>query len=142
MKDKFKAFAVVFVALFIAVMMNILKPDTAKSPQPEAAIAVKTTVVNAAQLEMQVESQGVVVPRTRTSLISEVSGAVLEVSEAFVVGGTFKAGDMLLKVDPTDYEVALQRAEASLISSKAQMELEKARSAQAEKEWEITGRPK
>ena len=142
MKDKFKAFAVVFVALFIAVMMNILKPDTAKSPQPEAAIAVKTTVVNAAQLEMQVESQGVVVPRTRTSLISEVSGAVLEVSEAFVVGGTFKAGDMLLKVDPTDYEVALQRAEASLISSKAQMELERARSAQAEKEWEITGRPK
>lgn len=141
MKDKLKALAVVLVALFLAVMMNVLKPEAAKSPQPEAAIAVKTAIANAAQLEMRVESQGVVKPRTRTSLISEVSGAVLAVADAFVVGGTFKAGDMLLKVDPTDYEVAVQRAEARLISSKAQMELEKARSAQALKEWAITGRP-
>ena len=95
--------------------------EAAKSPQPEAAIAVKTAIANAAQLEMRVESQGVVKPRTRTSLISEVSGAVLEVADAFVVGGTFKAGDKLLKVDPTDYEVAVQRAQARLISSKAQM---------------------
>jgi RND family efflux transporter MFP subunit len=122
--------------------MNVLKPDTPKAPQPEAAIAVKTIIANQAQLEMRVESQGVVVPRTRTSLISEVSGAVLELSDAFVVGGTFETGDMLLKVDPTDYEVALQRAQARLISARAQMELEKARSSQAEKEWEITGRPK
>lgn len=142
MKDKFKAIALVFVSLFLAVMMNVLKPDTPKAPQPEAAIAVKTIIANQAQLEMRVESQGVVVPRTRTSLISEVSGAVLELSDAFVVGGTFETGDMLLKVDPTDYEVALQRAQARLISARAQMELEKARSSQAEKEWEITGRPK
>jgi RND family efflux transporter MFP subunit len=141
-KDKFKAIALVFVSLFLAVMMNVLKPDTPKAPQPEAAIAVKTIIANQAQLEMRVESQGVVVPRTRTSLISEVSGAVLELSDAFVVGGTFETGDMLLKVDPTDYEVALQRAQARLISARAQMELEKARSSQAEKEWEITGRPK
>lgn len=142
MKDKFKALAVVFIALFLAVMMNVLKPETPKSPQPEAAIAVKTIITNAAEIEIRVQSQGVVVPRTRTSLISEVSGAVLAVSDAFVVGGTFETGDMLLKVDPTDYEVAVQRAEARLISAQAQMELEKARSAQAEKEWEITGRPK
>lgn len=142
MKDKFKAIALVFVSLFLAVVMNVLKPDTPKAPQPEAAIAVKTIIANQAQLEMRVESQGVVVPRTRTSLISEVSGAVLELSDAFVVGGTFETGDMLLKVDPTDYEVALQRAQARLISARAQMELEKARSSQAEKEWEITGRPK
>jgi RND family efflux transporter MFP subunit len=141
-KDKFKAIALVFVSLFLAVVMNVLKPDTPKAPQPEAAIAVKTIIANQAQLEMRVESQGVVVPRTRTSLISEVSGAVLELSDAFVVGGTFETGDMLLKVDPTDYEVALQRAQARLISARAQMELEKARSSQAEKEWEITGRPK
>ena len=142
MKDKFKAIALVFVSLFLAVVMNVLKPDTPKAPQPEAAIAVKTIIANQAQLEMRVESQGVVVPRTRTSLISEVSGAVLELSDAFVVGGTFETGDMLLKVDPTDYEVALQRAQARLISARAQMELEKARSSQAETEWEITGRPK
>ena len=122
--------------------MNLLKPDAVKAPEPEAAMAVKTEVVNSARLEMRVESQGIVAPRTRTTLISEVSGAVLDVSDAFVVGGTFKTGDMLLTLDPTDYQVALQRAEAKLISFKALMELEKARSVQAEKEWGMTGRPK
>ena len=141
MKDKFVAIGVVLAALFLAVMMNVLQPDAEKTSEPEAAIAVKTEIVNRAQLAMHVESQGIVAPRTRTRIISEVSGLVLDVADAFVVGGTFKAGDMLLKLDPTDYEVALQRAEAKVISFKALMELEKARSVQAEKEWGMTGRP-
>ena len=142
MKDKLIAIGLVSAALFLAVVMNLLKPDAVKAPEPEAAMAVKTEVVNSARLAMRVESQGIVAPRTRTTLISEVSGAVLDVSDAFVVGGTFKAGDMLLTLDPTDYQVALQRAKAKVISFKALMELEKARSVQAEKEWGMTGRPK
>ena len=141
MKDKFVAIGVVLAALFLAVMMNVLQPDAEKTSEPEAAIAVKTAIVKKAQLAMHVESQGIVAPRTRTRIISEVSGLVLDVADAFVVGGTFKAGDMLLKLDPTDYEVALQRAEAKVISFKALMELENARSVQAEKEWGMTGRP-
>ena len=141
MKDKFVAIGVVLAALFLAVMMNVLQPDAEKTSEPEAAIAVKTEIVSRAQLAMHVESQGIVAPRTRTRIVSEVSGLVLDVADAFVVGGTFKAGDMLLKLDPTDYEVALQRAEAKVISFKALMELENARSVQAEKEWGMTGRP-
>ena len=142
MKDKFVAIGVVLSALFLAVMMNVLQPDAEKTSEPEAAIAVKTEIVNRAELAMHVESQGIVAPRTRTRIISEVSGLVLDVADAFVVGGTFKAGDMLLTLDPTDYQVALQRAEAKVISVKALMELENARSVQAEKEWAMTGRPK
>jgi len=140
-KDKFVAIGVVLAALFLAVMMNVLQPDAEKTSEPEAAIAVKTAIVKKAQLAMHVESQGIVAPRTRTRIISEVSGLVLDVADAFVVGGTFKSGDMLLKLDPTDYEVALQRAKAKVISFKALMELENARSVQAEKEWGMTGRP-
>ncbi len=141
MKDKFVAIGVVLASLFLAVMMNVLQPDAEKASEPEAAIAVKTAIVKKAQLAMHVESQGIVAPRTRTRIISEVSGLVLDVADAFVVGGTFKSGDMLLKLDPTDYEVALQRAKAKVISFKALMELENARSVQAEKEWGMTGRP-
>lgn len=142
MNDKIKAVVVVLAALFIAIMMNVLKPDTDKAAEPQAAIAVKAEFVTVAQLAMRVESQGTVQPRTRTTLVSEVSGTVLEVADAFVVGGIFKAGDMLLKLDSTDYEVTLQRAQAALISAEAMLELEKARSVQAEKEWAMTGRPK
>ena len=141
MRDKLLAIGVVAAALFVAVMMNLLAPGADKSPEPEAAIAVKSMVVKSADLAVRVESQGVAKARTRTSLVSEVSGAVLRVSDNFVVGGTFQAGDMLMALDPTDYEVALQRAEARLMSVKAAMEFERARSAQAAKEWAMTGRP-
>ena len=140
MRDKLLAIGVVAAALFVAVMMNLLAPGADKSPEPEAAIAVKSMVVKSADLAVRVESQGVAKARTRTSLVSEVSGAVLRVSDNFVVGGTFQAGDMLMALDPTDYEVALQRAEARLMSAKAAMEFERARSVQAEKEWAMTGR--
>ena len=141
MRDKLLAIGVVAAALFVAVMMNLLAPGADKSPEPEAAIAVKSMVVKSADLAVRVESQGVAKARTRTSLVSEVSGAVLRVSDNFVVGGTFQVGDMLMALDPTDYEVALQRAEARLMSVKAAMEFERARSVQAAKEWAMTGRP-
>ena len=141
MRDQLLAIGVVAAALFVAVMMNLLAPGADKSPEPEAAIAVKTMLVKSADLAVRVESQGVAKARTKTSLVSEVSGAVLRVSDNFVVGGTFQAGDMLMALDPTDYEVALQRAEARLMSVKAAMEFERARSVQAAKEWAMTGRP-
>jgi RND family efflux transporter MFP subunit len=74
-------------------------------------------------------------------LVSEVSGIVMTVAPQFVVGGTFNKGDVLIKLDSADYKVAKQRADAQLNSAKAQLLSEQARSSQAQKEWEMTGRP-
>lgn len=141
MKEKLKPVAIVALFVFVAVAMTALRPAPVKISTPENAIAVKTQKVQATQVRLEVESQGSVLPRTRTSLISEVSGAVLEVSPQFIVGGRFEQGDTLLRLDPTDYEVALQRAEARLISLNAQLTFEQARATQAKKEWAMTGRP-
>ena len=128
-------------AIAIAVLMDQLQPVPEKTVTPEAALAVKTQVVERVNVTLQVESQATVRPRTRTILISEVTGTVLEVSSNYIVGGKFNAGDVLLRLDPSDYNVALERAKALEISRQALYELEKARSVQAKKEWQMTGRP-
>ena len=133
--------AIIGGAVIISIAMNLLKPEPLKAESPDTAVAVKTQILQRTQAKLLVESQGTVVPRTRTSLISEVSGTVLDVSPHFLVGGVFKTGDLLLQLDPTDYEVALQRANAKLISMNAQLTFEQARAVQAEKEWGMTGRP-
>jgi len=140
-KRKLLPIAIVGAAVVISIAMNLLKPAPVKAEAPDTAVAVKTLILERTQAVLSVESQGTVVPRTRTSLISEVSGRVLKVSPNFVVGGTFNKGDLLLELDPTDYEVALQRAKANLISMNAQLTFEQARAVQAEKEWGMTGRP-
>lgn len=128
-------------ALIVVVLMDVFKSEPIKAEVPDAALAVKTQVLNATEVTLSVESQGTVRARTQTTLISEVSGTVLEVSDQFIVGGTFKKGDVLMRLDPVDHEVALQRAKAQLISRNALLQLEKARAVQAKKEWEMTGRP-
>jgi RND family efflux transporter MFP subunit len=128
-------------AIAIAVLMDQLQPVPEKTVTPEAALAVKTQIVEQVNVTLQVESQATVRPRTRTRLISEVTGTVLEVSSNYIVGGKFNTGDVLLRLDPSDYKVALERAKALEISRQALYELEKARSVQAKKEWQMTGRP-
>jgi RND family efflux transporter MFP subunit len=134
-------FAIIAAAVVLSTLMFSLKPAPEKLESPEIAVAVETLVLEKTATRLFVQSQGTVQPRTRTALISEVSGAILKVSPQFVVGGVFKKGDLLMQLDPTDYQVALQRAEARLISMNAQLSFEQARSAQAEKEWAMTGRP-
>jgi RND family efflux transporter MFP subunit len=53
-------------------------------------------------------------PRTETILSAEVSGAIVGISPKFIPGGVFEADEVLLRIDPTNYQVALEQAEALL----------------------------
>lgn len=141
MKRKLLPIAIIGGAVAISIAMNLLKSAPLRAESPDIAVAVKTQILQRTQALLSVESQGTVLPRTSTSLTSEVSGRVLKLSSNFVVGGVFKTDDILLQLDPTDYEAALQRANAKLISMNAQLTFEQARAVQAEKEWGMTGRP-
>ena len=141
MKKVLLPIAVLAAAAAISIIITVMRPAPLKLEAPDTAVAVKTLLLYAQSANLLVESQGTVLPRTQTKLISEVSGAVLSLSPEFVVGGTFKAGEIMLQLDPTDYEVALQRADARLISMNAQATFELARATQARKEWAMTGRP-
>lgn len=132
---------IILIAILIALLMGQLKPRSLQVENPDPGVAVTSELLRLTEVQLQVESQGTVLPRTRTNLISEVSGLVVEVAPQFNVGGTFAKGDILIRLDPTDYEVAKQRADAMLISAQAQLLSEQARSAQAKKEWQMTGRP-
>jgi len=83
-----------------------------------------------------VASQGTVEPRTRTNLVSEVSGQVISVSPAFVAGGFFRKGDVLLQLDDLDYRAAVSRAEAAVAAARSQLELERGQGDVAQREWD------
>lgn len=112
-----------------------------EGPRPRL---VATELVTPVDTRVTVTSQGTVTPRTETSLVSEVSGVVTEVSKDFVAGGFFGKGDILLQIDPSDYEADLKRAEAELAAARATLAQEVARAEQAKKDWdslERSGQP-
>jgi RND family efflux transporter MFP subunit len=87
-------------------------------------------------LRIPVQAQGTVTPLKETSMLSEVSGRIIEVSPAFNVGGFVSKDDILLRIDPRDYETNLLRAEAALKSAQSNLAQEKGRALVAEQEWQ------
>ena len=130
--------AIIFFGLIVLMVMGALAPKPAKKP-----IEIKAPLVDAQEIERRdisfiVASQGSVLPRTETKLVSEVSGNVVSVSKKFEVGGFFRKGEELIRIDDITYQVALLKAESQLESAIAELEKEKAHGKQARDEWMLT----
>lgn len=133
--------AIVIVAIFLLAIVSAMAPKPAKK-----IIVIKPPLVDVENIERKditfsVDSQGSVMPRTETMLISEVSGMVTEVSPKFKVGGFFKKGEQMLAIDDITYQVALVQSQSRLGVAKAVLLEEEARTRQAEEEWRLSGRP-
>ena len=102
---------------------HLLRTGPSLTPQapPSSAPLVRTWRASPQTVRMTSLAHGTVMPRTQSELIPEVSGRVLAVSESLVPGGFFKAGDLLLRIDPLDYEVALEQARAGLASAESDL---------------------
>jgi RND family efflux transporter MFP subunit len=95
--------------------------------------------VNSNSVELDVISQGTVSPRTATLLISEVSGVVEWISPALYAGGFFEKGEVLVKIESSDYTAAVANAKSVVAQMKLLYEQELALSSQAQKDWEDMG---
>jgi RND family efflux transporter MFP subunit len=105
--------------LVVAILFLSQSPPSVRPPD------VSTPVVNALRVEPQpisfvVEAQGTVVPRTESELVPQVSGAVVWMSPDLVVGGFFEAGEVLVRIERSDYEVALEFARAALARAESE----------------------
>lgn len=138
----FLPLGVIFLAVIVVIGMAMAskgkRPD--RQDNGKTAVLVEAIPAEARSLNFIVRSQGTVRPRTQTTLVAQVSGIVVSVSDDYVPGGFFRAGEVLIEIDPSDYRTALKRAEATLASRKARLSEEKSRSEQSVKDWRNLGR--
>lgn len=133
---------IILAAVFILLQfMSAMKTEPAKVPEKPSGFLVETAQVEPTSVTIQVSSQGTLQPKRQINLTSEITGRVLSMNPAFTAGGMFQQGEVLVQLDPADYEVAVARAEASLASAQASLDLEQAKSEQAQKDWDSFGKP-
>jgi len=96
-------------------------------------------VVEAARTSepITVVAMGTVVPAKRVVLQPEVSGRIVAQSPQLQPGGLFKTGDVILRIDPRDYETAVKQQEAAVERARLEVEIEKGRQVIAEREWKL-----
>ncbi len=88
------------------------RKEPPRKEREELAMLVDVLELRPMSAEFEIRSQGTVMPRTQTILSAEVSGIITEISPSFIAGGLFEARDTLLRIDPTNYKVAVDQAEA------------------------------
>ena len=117
----------IFIMSLIAMIaLASMKPPQPKRPSVNNAPLVETMTLEPQTVSFEVRSQGTVRPRINTALSAEISGQITYISENFVAGGLFQANEVLLQIDPTDYQVAVTQAKA--LARQRQIEYEGAKS--------------
>ncbi|MEM7011303.1 MAG: HlyD family efflux transporter periplasmic adaptor subunit, partial [Verrucomicrobiota bacterium] len=116
-----------------------LKTSPTTTPKEEGGGAKKVVQVielSPSNERIVVTSWGSVVPAQEVSIRPQVSGRVIELNDALVLGGRIDAGQQLLEIDPADYEHAHTEKEADLEDAKFELEVERGQQAIAKREWE------
>lgn len=100
------------VAVFVVLVRT---PERLSVVPPEQAVAsVRVAPVRSETIQLDVNSQGRVQASRRVSLSAAATGPVSWVSPSLRAGGFFAADEVILRVDSSDYETALERARSSL----------------------------
>lgn len=112
---------------------------TRKDASRETAMLVDIQTVNRGNFRPTVEVMGQVAPAREIMLGSRVGGQIVEQADAFTPGRHVDEGEMLLRIDPADYETVLQQRRSELQQARADLELEQGQQAVARQEFELLG---
>lgn len=124
------------VAGIVTTTMYLNRPPSTLAEPAEHVVTVEVVEVVQKDIRIPIQAQGTVSPVRKTSIISEVKGRIIEVSDNFNVGNFAREGDVLLRIDPRDYQTNLLRAQAAVASAKSSLAQEEGQAAVAKREWQ------
>lgn len=129
MRHLLQPLAILVTGAGLSALIVLTGPELEAKPPPSNAPLVRIKTAEAELVQLTSFTHGTVLPRTESELVPEVSGRIVEISPTMVSGGFFNKGDTLVKIDPLNYEVALEQALAN--QSSAESELDNAKRASA-----------
>ena len=131
---------ILVIAMLLVMGLAWFKPQPEPQVLSEPSIPkIQAMVADPRQQQILVSAQGTVRPKREIALATQVSGQVVTVSDIFVDGGFFKQGDLLLQLDPRDYEIEVIRAKSRVAEAEQLLATEHGRVFQAKREWRDLG---
>jgi len=112
-------------------------PKARRMAPVTAAPTVETAAFTRGSHPVTLSVMGTVVAAHEISLTPQVEGKVIEVAKAFVPGGFFKKGEEMLRIDPSDYELALREVKADVADSEYDLKVELGYQNVAAREWKL-----
>ena len=114
------------IALATAILIAALvftRPSMAPVEQAEMQWPVRTATARFQDLRPVLRLYGEIVAGRESELRALTPGPIVEVGENFREGGAVSRGELLLRIDPFEYEIALAELRAAALEAQAQLRL-------------------
>ncbi len=127
-----------------AVVLITVINSTEPTAQREAATKKTAMLVDVQEVQRgtytpRIEGLGTVEAAEDIVLSPRVNGRIVDVAKNFIPGGFVKEGEVLLKIDPADFENRVQQMESAMAQARAELNIELGRRDVAKREYELLG---
>lgn len=120
--------------------MGALKPQPEEKENVVKAIPVLTDIAVQGDVTLTVDVQGEVQPRTEINVVPQVNGLITYMASNFIEGGRFRKGELLLRIDPAEFELRVTQAKASVAQAQTVIAREQSEALIARQDWKDLGR--
>lgn len=103
----------------------------------KTAMLVQVISAEAGDFQPRIEALGEVQAAREVSLGARVSGEVVTRSPAFTEGGVVQEGEVLVRIDPLDYEKVLAQRKSEYLQAQAEIDIEAGRQNVAQLDLEL-----
>jgi len=115
-----------------------------KAEPPRAEKTLEGTLVEVIQIgtsrhDVDLHAKGTVVPAKEIVLQAELGGRVIWQSPELVAGGRFKTDQPMVRIDPRDYQLAVESYRSQVNRAKLDLSIEARRGEVAKREWNAFG---
>lgn len=126
---------VLAVSFYVVQALAAAKPEPEKKEPTQRLISLYVDEVTSETVTPGVMTQGEVTPKTEIDLTARVTGHIVSISDSFAEGAEFNPDSTLIKIDDTDYKVAVIRAEAQVAAAEVVLQKELANAKMKQDTW-------
>mgnify|MGYP001800426518 CR=1 FL=1 len=106
--------------------IQIIKPEPEQAEEKFSGLSVFSEPITQDDLDFTVIAQGEVRPQREIVVAPQISGRVSYVSPDFLDGGFIRRGQVLVRLEVADYELAVVRAQSGVASAEQRLAREEA----------------
>ncbi|MEZ8145797.1 efflux RND transporter periplasmic adaptor subunit [Enterovibrio norvegicus] len=121
LRRKLLFFPVLAIGILVLVVAIKTRPDIPVKPAQSKARPVDVLTLSQQTISPVVTGFGRVTPKLTWQAIAEVNGKVIYRNPALEKGSILPAGTELLRIDPTDYQLAVAQAQADVSAKQARL---------------------
>lgn len=135
-KTFFLSFGIIAFGVLVFTLLTVLRKAPEKKVNKNPGLLIEAHEISNTNHQAKIYGTGIVSPKKEIDLIPEVSGKIIYISEEFVEGGIINKGEIIFKIEATEYKADYEQAKATLANAEIDYETVKSRASIARKEWE------